>query len=69
MGARRFHIPDARTEADWEAIVRDLWEVEGVLDVRVNLQEGWVLILFEPPATEEALRNVILDLGYTVEPA
>lgn len=69
MGARRFRIPNARTQADWEAILRDLWEVEGVLDIRVNPKEGWVLVTFEPPATEEDIRNVLLDLGYMVETA
>jgi len=48
------------------AIETELKEVEGVLTVRADLATKQVMVTFEPPATEDDIKNVLADIGYPV---
>ncbi len=47
------------TALEW--LLRDLWEIEGVLQVLPNRQHRTLTVVYEPPATEEDIRNLIQD--------
>ena len=61
-----YHTPDMSCQHCVHAIETELKEVEGVLMVRANLDTKQVTVTFEPPATEEDIKNVLADIGYPV---
>ncbi len=61
-----YHTPDMSCQHCVRAIETELQEVEGVLMVRANLDTKQVTVTFEPPATEEDIKNALADLGYPV---
>ncbi len=60
MPALHLPLPELdETALEW--LLRDLWEIEGVLQVLPNYQHRTLTVIFEPPATEEDIRNLIQD--------
>lgn len=50
-----------------DKITRFVSEVEGVSEVRVDLEARIVRVDYESPATLEAIKEAILDSGFEVE--
>ncbi len=61
-----YRTPDMSCEHCVRAIETELKEVEGVLTVRADLATKQVTVTFEPPATEDDIKNVLADIGYPV---
>ena len=50
-----------------DKITRFVGEIEGVSEVRVDLEGKIVRVDYESPATLEAIKEAILDSGFEVE--
>ncbi len=61
-----YKAPNISCDHCVRAIESELKEVEGVLEVRATVDTKQVTVTFEPPATEEAIKNVLADIGYPV---
>ncbi len=61
-----YTIPNISCHHCIHTIKMELQEVEGVLHVEGDVATKRVTITFEPPATEEVIKNVLADINYPV---
>lgn len=51
------------------AIQNEVGELSGVQSVQANEQSKLVTVVYEPPASEQAIKDLMAEIGYPAEPA
>lgn len=61
-----YTIPNISCQHCTHTIEMELLEVEGVKSVEASLDAKQVRIIFEPPADEGILKDLLVDINYPV---
>jgi copper chaperone len=61
-----YTMPNISCQHCTHTIEMELGEVEGVKSVAASLEAKQVKIVFEPPANENILKELLIDINYPV---
>lgn len=67
MNTKTYHIPNIHCMHCVNTIKAELSDLEGVIEVKVDLESKQVDVLFEPPIEEETIENILREIGYPPE--
>lgn len=59
-----YTVPNISCKHCTHTISMELSEIEGVSDVKADVQTKQVTIKFDSPATEEILKNTLIEINY-----
>jgi copper chaperone len=66
MATVTYSIPNINCGHCVHTIQSEIVELEGVKEVRASADTKNVVIVFEPPATEEKIRALLAEINYPV---
>jgi copper chaperone len=67
MSTVKYHVPAISCKHCVMTITRELSDLEGVSSASGEVDTKDVSVTFGPPATEEKIKNLMLEIGYPVE--
>lgn len=67
MAQETFHIPNISCGHCTGTIEKELQEVEGIKSVQSDIQGKTVKVLFEAPASKEAILATLKEINYPAE--
>jgi copper chaperone CopZ len=67
MTTQTFHIPAISCHHCVHTIKTELSEMPGVKDVAGEAASKQVIVTFEPPASEEQIRELLKEINYEAE--
>ncbi len=62
-----YTIPNISCNHCTHTIAMELSEIEGVQQVETDLQTQKVVVTYQEPATEQALRDTLIEINYPPE--
>lgn len=67
MRTVNYHVPAISCQHCIMTITTELSALEGVVSVSGHVDTKDVSVVFEPPASEESIKNLLQEIGYPVE--
>ncbi|MGB2962617.1 MAG: heavy-metal-associated domain-containing protein [Anaerolineales bacterium] len=67
MASVTFKVPTISCQHCVNTIELELKELPGVVDVKANPEMKTTEVVYEEPATEEILRNLLAEINYPAE--
>ena len=67
MNTKAYHIPSINCMHCVHTIKSELTELDGVKSVECDFQTKKIVVAFEPPATEKAIEELLVEINYKPE--
>lgn len=64
MQSVTYTVPNISCKHCTHTIAMELSEIEGVSEVEADVQTQLVKVNFEPPATEQEIKNTLAEINY-----